>query len=199
MTVDEIIEKQLYVSYKKLTEILEIQYYTGGSKIKQIEEINQQYVIKRRKSKYLIQLKKEIITPQFNIQKNDRHKSGIYKIHLNNIIYIGQTSDLKTRYRSHKQNYDGKHSKTQELLLNGGTFEIIEFTYGLNQKEIDALELKYIKFYKNNQDYICLNVKSANRIHTKTIRVGIYDYFQASKLLKEGGIKIYDRRTRTTV
>ena len=58
MTVDEIIEKQLYVSYKKLTEIFALPYYTGGGKTKQIETLEQQYIIERRKSKYLIKRKK---------------------------------------------------------------------------------------------------------------------------------------------
>lgn len=54
MDINELINKQIWVNYKKLTEIFGLPYLNGSKKISQIDELNQNYIIERRKSKFLI-------------------------------------------------------------------------------------------------------------------------------------------------
>jgi predicted GIY-YIG superfamily endonuclease len=62
---------------------------------------------------------------QFNISKENSHKGGVYKIQLDNKIYIGKTNNFQVRFRSHWDG-NGRTKLTQELLFNGGIFSIIE-------------------------------------------------------------------------
>lgn len=93
---------------------------------------------------------KELLN-QFYVSGDNIHKSGIYKIELNNIIYIGQTIDFYERFRQHF--YSEKESG--KLLRKGAIFSILELEDDLN-KRLNK-EKEYIKKYCDDKNYICIN------------------------------------------
>ena len=71
MGINELIDKKIWINYKKLTEIFGLPYLSGSKKISQLESLNQQYIIERRKSKYLVVREK---TPQ-EIEESREYKT----------------------------------------------------------------------------------------------------------------------------
>ena len=204
MSINELIDKKIWINYKKLTEIFGLPYCDGGQKTNQIDTLGQQYVIERRKSKFLVVREK---TPQeiedelferrdgFMIYEEDQNRSGVYKIQYENKIYIGETINLRNRFRSHMCNYGNMCSKTQELLLLGGSFSVICFTDNLTTEQRKAKELEYIKKYCEDGLLECININLVKRKYTKkqtktTIKVPAQQYDSAIEILKKGGIKI---------
>ena len=134
-----------------------------------------------------------------NISKEDEHKSGVYKIQLDNDIYIGQTNDFKRRFYQHYygQNirYKGFGADTEKLLKNGGTFEVLEFENNIEQR---LLKENYWVQYYNKNGYNILNtekllsnknsLQKRNKPNTKCIKVLTKNYNEAIQLLKDKGL-----------
>ena len=134
-----------------------------------------------------------------NISKEDEHKAGIYKIQLDNDIYIGQTNDFKRRFYQHYygQNirYKGFGADTEKLLKNGGSFEILEFEDNVEQRLLK--ENYWVQYYSQN-DYNILNTEKLlsnknsrqkrNKPNTKCIKVLAKNYNEAIQLLKDKGL-----------
>ena len=95
-------------------------------------------------------------------------KGYIYKITdastINNLIYIGSTMNLVTRYANHKTNLT-KNYKNSELynLLNNMVFEILEEVEYSNKDELLQIEGGYIRKYIEDDNYTCLNKRIAWR------------------------------------
>lgn len=130
----------------------------------------------------------------FLISINNMHKSGIYKIQYNNIIYIGQTKDFQIRYCQHKNgsNIQSLSYDTSKLLTKGGTFEILELEDN-KQKRLEK-EAKWILAYKNNPDFYCVNGNNGfdcnkNKTNWKIIKVQQQDYNNIIDYLKENNIE----------
>ena len=105
----------------------------------------------------------------------DMHKSGIYKIQLNNIIYIGKSVDFYNRFKKHKS--CSHNFKIKELIKNGGKFDIIEII----DKDIDkfkwklaSLEERYIRLYSYNKNYTMLNKEHPNVSYNPYLKDGEY-------------------------
>ena len=125
-----LVDSQSELNYRELTNFLELPYLRGNSKDKQLSELSKICNIEKDKTKYKItEIYDEIIDDNrrkshfselTNISKEDEHKAGIYKIQLDNDIYIGQTNDFKRRFYQHYygQNirYKGFGADTEKLL-----------------------------------------------------------------------------------
>ena len=134
-----------------------------------------------------------------NISKEDEHKAGIYKIQLDNDIYIGQTNDFKRRFYQHYygQNirYKGFGADTEKLLRNGGSFEVLEFEDNVEQRLLK--ENYWVQYYSQN-GYNILNTEKLlsnknsrqkrNKPNTKYIKVLTKNYNEAIQLLKDKGL-----------
>ena len=81
MDINELINKQIWVNYKKLTEIFGLPYCDGGQKTNQIDALGQNYIIERRKSKYLVVREK---TAQ---EKEDSREYKTYNMLLETCFY----------------------------------------------------------------------------------------------------------------
>ena len=106
------------------------------------------------------------------------HSPGVYKIENDKYVYIGSTIVKFTRrFAQHYYNYNGNHDKTQEVLLNGGTFECLQyFENGTDEQTIRECEAEYIRKYRNT-DKTLLNdtipevLSKKEKIEYETIRI----------------------------
>lgn len=79
----------------------------------------------------------------FKVAEENKYQSGIYKIQLNNEVYIGQTVNFWNRFYTH--NHPNKPIYTSVLLRVGGTFEVLEIEKDREQRLIK--ERKYVEKY----------------------------------------------------
>lgn len=196
-----IFDNQEMLNYKQLCEKLEIPVLSGSSKVKQIKEINTicKYEKIGRKYKiikiyeepleYFDNRKKKGRDDLLNISIEDKYKSGVYKIQLNNIIYIGQTSNFSHRFYQHANNSNGFCKNTQKLLKQGAIFSIIEIVE--DKEERINKELEYIEKYSNNENYICINEKNNYNKPNKNKKVAKQKY-KKIKIKEEDYGKIID-------
>ena len=204
-----LVDSQSELNYRELTNFLELPYLRGYSKDKQLNELSKICKIEKDKTKYKItEIYDEIIDDNrrkshfselTNISKEDEHKAGIYKIQLDNNIYIGQTNDLKRRFHQHYygQNirYKGFGADTEKLLRNGGSFEVLEFEDNVEQRLLK--ENYWVQYYSQN-GYNILNTEKLlsnknsrqkrNKPNTKYIKVLAKNYNEAIQLLKDKGL-----------
>ena len=204
-----LVDSQSELNYRELTNFLELPYLRGCSKDKQLSELSKICKIEKDKTKYKItEIYDEIIDDNrrkshfselTNISKEDEHKSGIYKIQLDNDIYIGQTNDFKRRFYQHYygQNirYKGFGADTEKLLRNGGSFEVLEFEDNVEQRLLK--ENYWVQYYSQN-GYNILNTEKLlsnknsrqkrNKPNTKYIKVLTKNYNEAIQLLKDKGL-----------
>lgn len=127
------------------------------------------------------------------IEKQHEHRQGVYKITLDNSIYIGSTkSSFRRRFCGHRSKENTL--ETREMLDNGAIFEVIEFCDGLSEFEIRTKEGEYIDYYINETDYNVVNSRSVYRSKKKSkmkyIKVKNKDYEKAIKILEEKSIMI---------
>ena len=204
-----LVDSQSELNYRELTNFLELPYLRGNSKDKQLSELSKIFKIEKNKTKYKItEIYDEIIDDNkrkshfselTNISKKDEHKAGIYKIQLDNDIYIGQTNDFKRRFYQHYygQNirYKGFGADTEKLLRNGGSFEVLEFEDNVEQRLLK--ENYWVQYYSQN-GYNILNTEKLlsnknsrqkrNKSKTKCIKVLAKNYNEAIQLLKDKGL-----------
>ena len=204
-----LVDNKAKLSYRELTNYLEIPYLGGNSKEKQLSELSRICNIKKDKTKYEIteiydkiideNRRKSHFSELTNISKEDEHKSGVYKIQLDNDIYIGQTNDFKRRFYQHYygQNirYKGFGADTEKLLRNGGSFEVLEFEDNVEQRLLK--ENYWVQYYSQN-GYNILNTEKLlsnknsrqkrNKPNTKCIKVLAKNYNEAIQLLKDKGL-----------
>lgn len=154
-----------------------------------IENFNRRLIIKEIFNNDNIKYPSKPDITSFRVDESLSSAGGVYKISCDNIVYIGQTKCFKDRFLAHRQNYHNNHAKTQYLLKQGGTFEVIAVEEDL-EKRIEA-ESFYIEQYSNNKDYKCINErgkqKNKNETLYKNIRVSNENYEEAVKLLRENG------------
>ena len=83
---------------------------------------------------------------------------GIYKItnKINNLSYIGQSTQIEQRFREHKKSYNWYREKNKKLYkdileygINNFSFEILEECY---IEELNNKEQYYIKYYNTYPD-----------------------------------------------
>ena len=97
----------------------------------------------------------------FLIPQEDENKIGIYKIILEDNIYIGSTTtSFRERFRGHRSK-NSYMFYTYDMLDNGATFDVIEFCDGLSEIEIRNLENKYIRQYREDEDWNLINSRDA--------------------------------------
>jgi hypothetical protein len=200
-------------NYKELCKLLGEKVKTGNAKYRQIEEFKRYFEWEKDKYAFIItkvykriredKLKKERDknfkkvfiknNPNFKIKYKQKHEGGVYKIVLNNKIYIGSTVDFHRRYLGHK----ASHNKypTKEMIDNGATFELLwlyeeseeiedDFNkidlqeyiedFGLDEYRkqvkieiIRAKEVEFIKEYVKKEEYEVVNIEYAKQFRYK--------------------------------
>ena len=131
----------------------------------EIEKVKTYYFIKRPltdEEKY-IKLNERIRRKfkkysQFKVDFEDANKSGVYIIENDQKIYIGQTTDFYRRFYSHmKSKYSSNPylCDTQSILLNNGTFSIIQICDDKIRR--CELEKEWIKYFRDNDKRTCIS------------------------------------------
>ena len=118
----------------------------------------------------------------FKIPEEFAWSEGIYKIQLDNDIYIGQTNKFVRRYQQHKRGVKGEtQTNAHKLISNGATFEMLEIEN--NEKQRLIKEAQYVNKYieggynvlnstkvlfggdkSNQEDYITFNKSDLEKI-----------------------------------
>ncbi len=105
------------------------------------------------------------------IENNSEHLIGIYKIinMIDNKVYIGQSTNIKNRYCSHKSDLKNNKHPNNHLQnaynkygKNNFKFEII---YICNEKDLDKKEIYWINFYNSTNRKYGYNLDSGGTIH----------------------------------
>lgn len=97
----------------------------------------------------------------YNVDAKYNHAKGVYKIQLDNDVYIGSTiMGFRKRYIDHSENYQNMMDHTQRLLQNGGVFEILWIAPdNTSENDIRQKEQEYINQYKENEKLHIINKK----------------------------------------
>lgn len=142
--------------------------------------------------------------PNFKVEECDEKSKGIYKIVLNNEIYIGSTID---NFRGRYQDHIGKNNilPTKGMLEQGATFEIIQICNGMSENEIRHIEQQWIEEFRSNPEWVVINSldhvqikgekhrnKSKNKQKYRRIKIKEEDYEKVLKLLKNNEIEIIE-------
>lgn len=169
----------------KLRQYMELDVSNRKIKIVKIYDENEiDNILDKQEFRY-VKNKKHL--HQFNVSGKNRNKGGVYKIQLNNKIYVGQTNNFYHRFKQHYYS----ETPSGELLKNGGVFSVLEFID--NQENRNVAEIKYIEKYVNNNNYCCVNKDfneysiTNNKKYFK-IKVLYKDYERVKKLFEKEGI-----------
>jgi len=204
---------QVIPNYRKLCKLLNINITAGGSsKIAQLKEMSRYLKYHKEGNKFIIDEIYDTLLdkidgrgsnqggghnrkdfPAFLISLEDENKIGVYKITLNNDIYIGSTIvGFRHRFLSHNNINCNSVPFTYQMLQDGATFDIIKICEGLTEPEIRKIENRFIEEYKNNSEWNVINSKSAwsytepkQRYKNINIKVKAEDHKSTLKLLKE--------------
>lgn len=174
---------------KKLNQYMDIQISGRKVLISKVYSEEEVEKIFYEKSRSLI--KNPLMEKSFCVYDyKDKRRSGIYKIQLDNKIYIGETKDFYERFRQH---WFGGLKHTKELLENGGKFSVIEFMDNTNPIDLKEREEYYIQLYTNNNDYDCINRRkrrgsSICQSKNRYIKISADKYEEACQLLREHGM-----------
>jgi hypothetical protein len=197
LNVKQLEKNMIIPNYKKLCEVLELNITTGTSKIAQLKEMERYFKYHKSGNKFIIdEIYEEVLEktdgrknntggannrkefPNFLISKEDETKIGIYKIVLNNNIYIGSTiASFRRRFLQHNNEKFNKVPFTSDMLREGATFEIIELCDGLTEMQIRTKENQYIKQYREDKDWNIINSRDAweyaKKQKFKTIKIQV--------------------------
>lgn len=148
------------IKYGELCRIFGFNNTNGGYINRNLTKIRKEYLLNKVGRKYIIISKLEtpkyaILDDRFCISYEDKNKSGVYKIQLNNEVYIGQTNNFLNRFNRHRRGNGGKEF-TKILLENNAKFEALE-------KEDDRKQ-RLIKEAKYTKDYINMGYNVLNTI-----------------------------------
>ena len=190
----------------------------GGSKTKQMKQIESLYKVKQKGRKYILIEKYDNPLPikdgrgehnkkhyeQYLPNEKYNRSIGVYKITLDNQIYIGSTVvGFRERFISHISKFN--ILPTKKMLDNGATFEILQICDGMTENEIRHIEDNWIEEYRNNPNWIVVNGrknvgikgegftkdkrqrKDSKPKYTK-IRINKDDFDKTIELLKSNGI-----------
>lgn len=134
---------------------------------------------------------------------------GVYKIQLDNYIYIGSTKqDYCRRYLGHMNKkhsipirsfiYDGiKIKNTYDMLMNGGVFSPVYAMEEESEHEIRLMEEQFIEDYKLlnynvvNIGKVAIKGRRNKPIKFKNIKIKEEDYENVINILESNNITIY--------
>jgi len=195
------------ITYEEFCELTKVETLLKMQKTRQMKEFSHymNLVWKNNKVKIIEIYSENKIKPRiksyhndtatkFNINPLDKNRAGIYKIQLNNTIYIGQTNNFIERFYQHNAKINRMNKITKPLLDDGATMEIIELEEDLEKRLLK--ESKYTVEYKLNvfnvlNDFTRIvkeNYSKENRKRLVTIKVRLEDVNNVLRLLNENNI-----------
>lgn len=130
---------------------------------------------------------------QFKVSKEDWYKNGIYKIQLENKVYIGSTKNFRKRYIGHLKHDEEDFPHVWELLKEENhVFEVLEVVEDV--KELNIREQYYIDLYLTNRYEIVNKYRAFGKKQDirerRVIKVNAEDYEKVIELCRNNGIEI---------
>ena len=211
------LEITTYKNYKELCKAMNWEEKAGNSRVSQLKELESLCSYHKEGNKFVIEeiydKPREIKDKrknkestfdysQFKVEKEIERDSGVYMIKLSNFIYIGETVDFKRRFRQHKMDYGELMPHTKKLIEEGGEFYVLHNTNEIiDEILLQMLEYEYIKYFRENTDYIVINERKSINIEEycnikppikKKICVALEDYEFAKVVLEHNGIEIIE-------
>ena len=213
------LEVKTYKNWKEICETMGWKTTGGDTKRKYLKMLDSLCEYTKDGNKFIVKIvydkQKEIVDKrkrkestfdysQFKVEKEIERDSGVYMIKLSNFIYIGETVDFKRRFRQHKMDYGKLMPYTKKLIEEGGEFYVLHNTNGIiDEILLQMLEYEYIKYFRENTDYIVINERKSinieeyyNKNKKKLIKKKIYvsseDYEFAIAVLGHNGIEIIE-------
>lgn len=202
---------QTVKNYKELCALLGEKESAGNSRKAQLKEFARYFEWEKSGQKFLITdiydtplLKvdgrlsgnyRAGIINTYNVPKTLSHKTGVYKIQKNNLVYIGSTKvGFRERYAQHcRESSCMKH--TRNLLKNGGKYSIIWIANNNDtEQDIRKKEQYYLELYRSH-GYTIINKEEVlamdkAKVRTKNIKVKKEDYNKAIQILNDQNIRI---------
>ena len=192
-------------NYRKVCEELDEKVLTGNAKISQLKELERYFCFNKQGNKFVFtevysEPKEKVdgrkntkgnnrkIFSSFLIPREDENKIGVYKIVLDNNIYIGSTIDgFRNRFRNHNNEYSNNVPFTFDMLNDSATFDIIEICEGLQESQVRNIENKYMQQYREDEDWNLINSNDAwsytKKQKFKTIKIQVKEEYY-NKVLK---------------
>lgn len=202
---------QVIKNYKELCALLGEEVKTGKSKQLQIDNMKRFFEWEKAGQKFIITDIYDTPLPKvdgrssgnyragiintYNVPKTLSHKTGVYKIQKNNLVYIGSTKvGFRERYTQHcRESSCMKH--TRNLLKNGGKYSIIWIANNNDtEQDIRKKEQYYLELYRSH-GYTIINKEEVlamdkAKVRTKNIKVKKEDYNKAIQILNDQNIRI---------
>jgi len=220
MSIEEIIKIKLSIgmaikNYKEMCILLEEKEKKGKSRLLQIANWERYFKWHKDGQKFIIDEVFEMpiekidnrgiskgsrnnnrkYFPNFLISEEDENKIGVYKIILDTNIYIGSTiQGFRKRFTRHNNKINNKVPFTSEMLEDGAIIEIVEICEGLTEPQVRDLENKYIKQYREDNDWNLINSRDAwdfaKKQKYKTIRIKVKEeeYNKVLKFLQDNNL-----------
>lgn len=213
MEIENLTEGMEIKNYKELCNILNIKTKAGNSKKSQLKELERYCNYIKEGNRFIIKeiykdpkikedgrktnnLGKYKDYKNFKVDNKNYFSKGVYCIVNKNNIYIGSTNrSFRERFLEHYNNYQHSMDHTQNLLLSGGIFKIIEVMNNSNEKVIRLKEQYYINKYLKDNGYNLINKEKeigykgkTKPIEYKNIKVAESNYSKAIELLKENNL-----------
>ena len=205
MKIENLKEGLIVKNYKEMCLLLGEEERTGNSKISQLKEWKRHFGFYKEGNKFIITEiydepknkedgrsegnNKNGLKKYNNLKiKEDKYNNiGIYKITLNNDIYIGSTIvGFRERFKGHNYGNSQSMQHTYELLQNGGVFEILHDMTGVEDEElIRMVENEFIKMYLLDKNWNIINRKDGAKSFDKT-------YKKKKKIIKIDEDKLYE-------
>lgn len=214
MKFENLHEGMVIKNYKELCKLLGIKEQGGSSKKIQFKELDRYCSYHKDGHKIIIDKiyneikdkvdkrfeKKEF--PNFKVSVEDFDSIGVYKIQLDNKVYIGSTVvGFRARFQQHK----GKKNtlQTREMLKNGAEFTILEKCNGMTEPEVRNIENEWIKYYYYKEEYVLVNEREAYSFKNgcskkkkppkpkyKHLKVREEDYEELIRLIEENNLRV---------
>lgn len=223
MNLENIKEGMIIKNYRELCRLLEIEVEAGNSKKAQLKELSrfikfykegQKFIVEEiyLKVKNKVDLRSVVNKTKYFGRDNPVWKDynelevsydllnniGVYKITLDNKIYIGSTiAGFRKRFIQHYKGKNPLMQHTHELLQQGGRFEILHDMTGIEDEAlIRMMEDECIKMYLLNPEWEVINRKDSAHSYTEkkekdiTIKFKVKEdkYYEVIQLLVKNGL-----------
>ena len=161
-------------NYKELCKLLETKVKTGGAKQTQLDKLRCFCNYHKDGNKFIIdEIYKEPKSRKMNyknykcfkLEYKDWHKKGVYCIILKNNIYVGSTiAGFRKRFIGHYS--EMQIPETNYMLHHGGVFDVLYYASNKDtEKDIRDKETYYINKFKNNKEWISVNIRNKAYVH----------------------------------
>ena len=208
MKFENLHEGMVIKNYGELCKLLDIKEQSGSSKVSQFKELDTYCKYHKQGHKIIIdEIYKErkkkvdnrfgkIYYPNLKVSEEDFDSIGVYKIQLDNVVYVGSTTaGFRRRFVKHYSNYN--ILPTRDMLENGAEFTILEKCNGMTEPEVRGIENKWIRAYSENPEYVLVNEREAHsnekkppKPKYKRLKVHEEDYEELIRLIEENNLRV---------